>query len=92
MKKILVVSVHALRRGRAATATAVGTPSRAAGAKKPLYWVDPMHPWYKSDVPGIAPDCDMKLVPVYPARKRATSAAPTDCRRAACRSRRRSSN
>jgi RND family efflux transporter MFP subunit len=25
-----------------------------------------MHPWYKSDVPGIAPDCGMKLVAVYP--------------------------
>ena len=24
-----------------------------------------MHPWYKSDKPGIAPDCGMKLVPVY---------------------------
>ncbi|MEO8595096.1 MAG: efflux RND transporter periplasmic adaptor subunit [Candidatus Solibacter sp.] len=38
----------------------------AAAAKKPLYYVDPMHPWYKSDVPGIAPDCGMKLVPVMP--------------------------
>ncbi len=37
-----------------------------AGERKPLYWVDPMHPWYKSGVPGIAPDCGMKLVPVYP--------------------------
>ena len=37
-----------------------------AGERKPLYWVDPMHPWYKSQVPGIAPDCGMKLVPVYP--------------------------
>jgi len=37
-----------------------------AGERKPLYWVDPMHPWYKSDVPGIAPDCNMKLVPVLP--------------------------
>ncbi|MEO8368790.1 MAG: efflux RND transporter periplasmic adaptor subunit [Candidatus Solibacter sp.] len=37
----------------------------AAGEKKALYWVDPMHPWYKSDVPGIAPDCNMKLVPVF---------------------------
>ena len=37
-----------------------------AGERKPLYWVDPMHPWYKSDVPGIAPDCNMKLVPVMP--------------------------
>lgn len=37
-----------------------------AGERKPLYWVDPMHPWYKSHVPGIAPDCNMKLVPVFP--------------------------
>jgi RND family efflux transporter MFP subunit len=40
----------------------------AAGGKaerKVLYWVDPMHPWYKSDKPGIAPDCNMALEPVY---------------------------
>ena len=36
-----------------------------SGERKALYWVDPMHPWYKSDKPGIAPDCGMKLVPVY---------------------------
>jgi Cu(I)/Ag(I) efflux system membrane fusion protein len=30
-----------------------------------LYYVDPMHPGYKSDKPGIAPDCGMKLEPVY---------------------------
>ena len=36
-----------------------------AGERKLLYCVDPMHPWYKSDKPGIAPDCGMKLVPVY---------------------------
>ncbi len=30
-----------------------------------LYYVDPMHPSYKSDKPGIAPDCGMPLVPVY---------------------------
>jgi len=35
------------------------------GEKKILYWVDAMHPWYKSDKPGIAPDCGMKLQPVY---------------------------
>jgi Cu(I)/Ag(I) efflux system membrane fusion protein len=42
-------------------------PVSAAGApaRKVLYWVDSMHPWYKSDKPGIAPDCGMKLVPVY---------------------------
>jgi RND family efflux transporter MFP subunit len=37
----------------------------APAAPKPLYWVDPMHPWYKSDRPGTAPDCGMKLVPVF---------------------------
>ena len=40
-------------------------PAAAPAERKPLYWVDPMHPWYKSDKPGIAPDCGMKLVPVY---------------------------
>ncbi|MGB7847340.1 MAG: efflux RND transporter periplasmic adaptor subunit [Candidatus Acidiferrum sp.] len=30
-----------------------------------LYYVDPMHPSYKSDKPGIAPDCGMQLEPVY---------------------------
>jgi RND family efflux transporter MFP subunit len=30
-----------------------------------LYYVDPMHHWYKSDKPGVAPDCGMKLEPVY---------------------------
>ena len=38
--------------------------STAAG-RKILYYVDPMHPAYKSDKPGIAPDCGMELVPVY---------------------------
>ncbi|HVW85635.1 MAG TPA: efflux RND transporter periplasmic adaptor subunit [Bryobacteraceae bacterium] len=37
----------------------------ASAGRKVLYYVDAMHPWYKSDKPGIAPDCGMKLVPVY---------------------------
>ena len=38
----------------------------SAKSKGPvLYYVDPMHPAYKSDKPGIAPDCGMALVPVY---------------------------
>jgi membrane fusion protein, copper/silver efflux system len=40
-------------------------PQAAKSARKILYYVDAMHPWYKSDKPGIAPDCGMKLVPVY---------------------------
>ena len=35
------------------------------GERKVLYYVDAMHPWYKSDKPGTAPDCGMKLEPVY---------------------------
>jgi Cu(I)/Ag(I) efflux system membrane fusion protein len=34
-------------------------------AKHILYYVDPMHPAYKSDKPGTAPDCGMALEPVY---------------------------
>ena len=34
-------------------------------AKRVLYYVDPMHPSYRSDKPGIAPDCGMPLEPVY---------------------------
>ena len=37
----------------------------AAKERRILYYVDPMHPAYKSDKPGIAPDCGMKLEPVY---------------------------
>ena len=33
--------------------------------RRVLYYVDPMHPAYTSDKPGIAPDCGMKLEPVY---------------------------
>ena len=36
-----------------------------AKARKILYYEDPMHPWYRSDKPGVAPDCGMKLAPVY---------------------------
>jgi RND family efflux transporter MFP subunit len=44
-----------------------GTSSGSAdkNGQKVLYWVDPMHPAYKSDKPGVAPDCGMKLEPVY---------------------------
>ncbi|MCL5744694.1 MAG: efflux RND transporter periplasmic adaptor subunit [Acidobacteria bacterium] len=46
------------------------------GGRKILYWVDPMHPAYKSDKPGIAPDCGMKLVPVYEGGEAASAAVP----------------
>ncbi len=48
--------------GRLHTASAAG---KTAGSRRILYYTDPMHPAYKSDRPGIAPDCGMQLVPVY---------------------------
>jgi RND family efflux transporter MFP subunit len=48
---------------------------QASGQRKILYWYDPMHPQYKSDKPGIAPDCNMELVPRY-ADEPAGDAAP----------------
>lgn len=37
----------------------------SASRRRVLYWVDPMHPDYRSDHPGTAPDCGMALEPVY---------------------------
>jgi len=44
---------------------APASPGANAGARRILYYVDPMHPAYKSDKAGIAPDCGMQLEPVY---------------------------
>jgi membrane fusion protein, copper/silver efflux system len=41
------------------------SPGAAKAGRNILYYVDPMHPWYKSNKPGLAPDCGMKLVAVY---------------------------
>ena len=57
-------------RSRDQTVTASGLHGRRI-----LYYVDPMHPSYKSDKPGIAPDCNMPLEPVY-----ADGEAPPDVR------------
>lgn len=48
----------------------------APGDGKILYYQDPMHPWYRSDKPGIAPDCGMKLVPVYASDSPAAALPP----------------
>jgi membrane fusion protein, copper/silver efflux system len=52
-------------------------PSTTATERKVLYWVDPMHPAYKSDKPGTAPDCGMDLVPVYAGGEQAGANFPT---------------
>jgi Cu(I)/Ag(I) efflux system membrane fusion protein len=44
--------------------------------RRVIYYVDPMHPAYKSDKPGIAPDCGMQLVPVYEGDATITTPSP----------------
>ncbi len=43
-----------------------------------LYYQDPMHPAYRSDKPGTAPDCGMALVPVYSNSKPASAGIHID--------------
>lgn len=59
---VLAISLAVVVLGRTGADT---KPAHSADEKKILYWVDPMHPAYKSDKPGTAPDCGMDLVPVY---------------------------
>ncbi len=60
----LVLLTAAFAGGYFARARAVHAPAATSG-RQVLYYVDPMHPAYKSDKPGIAPDCGMKFEPVY---------------------------
>jgi RND family efflux transporter MFP subunit len=56
---LLMVVSYALGRRHSAPVT------QPVNSRRILYWVDPMHPNYKSDQPGTAPDCGMRLEPVY---------------------------
>ncbi len=58
--------------------TSQQTATRAS-SRGVLYWVDPMHPDYRSDHPGTAPDCGMPLEPVYaePPASAISAAMPT---------------
>jgi Cu(I)/Ag(I) efflux system membrane fusion protein len=55
---------------------AAAAPAATQAERKILYYEDPMHPQYRSDKPGIAPDCGMKLTPVYAEEPGAAVAAP----------------
>jgi len=59
---VLVLGLAAFVAGRY---TSNSTAPAHSSAKRVLYYVDPMHPAYRSDKPGIAPDCGMALEPVY---------------------------
>lgn len=65
---VLVGRRSAVDQGARSPATPVSKSDR-----KPLYWIDPMVPGYKSDRPGKSPFMDMELVPVY---EEGTTAAP----------------
>jgi len=58
---LLIVASYFVGRHR----TGRGPAVRTSDSRRVLYWVDPMHPDYKSDHPGVAPDCGMALEPVY---------------------------
>jgi Cu(I)/Ag(I) efflux system membrane fusion protein len=59
---LVLIAVGAFIAGRF---TGPSSSNNKAASKKILYYVDPMHPAYKSDKPGTAPDCGMALEPVY---------------------------
>jgi multidrug efflux pump subunit AcrA (membrane-fusion protein) len=64
----LVLLAAAFAGGYVVRATKLDSSAEAArsGVRRSiLYYVDPMHPAYKADRPGIAPDCGMTLEPVY---------------------------
>jgi membrane fusion protein, copper/silver efflux system len=63
MLLLLVIAV-AFRAGPWYTQRA-SARSTGDGARRILYYQDPMHPAYRSDKAGFAPDCGMQLVPVY---------------------------
>jgi RND family efflux transporter MFP subunit len=68
MKLLKTLGVLVLLAGTFASGYVVRATRHSAAAtsgRRILYYVDPMHPAYKSDKPGVAPDCGMTLEPVY---------------------------
>jgi RND family efflux transporter MFP subunit len=68
MKLLKILALVVLLAGTFASGYVVrATKHAAAGTsgRRVLYYVDPMHPAYRSDKPGVAPDCGMTLEPVY---------------------------
>jgi RND family efflux transporter MFP subunit len=59
---LVLIALGAFIAGRV---TSGSGPHPQATSRRILYYVDPMHPAYKSDKPGNAPDCGMALEPVY---------------------------
>jgi membrane fusion protein, copper/silver efflux system len=62
--------------GNASQSASATSTSEPGGVRKILFWYDPMHPAYKSDKPGTAPDCGMQLLPKYADDETATLKMP----------------
>jgi RND family efflux transporter MFP subunit len=59
---LVVIALGAFIAGRFSGGS---SQKKTSAEKRVLYYVDPMHPAYRSDKPGTAPDCGMALEPVY---------------------------
>jgi membrane fusion protein, copper/silver efflux system len=65
VKALAALLVLTLAFGGGYVLRATKRPASASTGRTILYYVDPMHPAYHSDKPGVAPDCGMTLEPVY---------------------------
>jgi RND family efflux transporter MFP subunit len=65
LKAVAVLLLITLAFGGGYVLRATKSTGNASKARTILYYVDPMHPAYKSDKPGVAPDCGMTLEAVY---------------------------
>lgn len=65
LKAIALVALVAAAFGGGYVARTMKAGGGTTPTKRILYYIDPMHPAYTSDKPGIAPDCGMALEPVY---------------------------
>jgi Cu(I)/Ag(I) efflux system membrane fusion protein len=66
MRVLTLLPVIALCLGGLSCSTRKTAPAASSEpGRRVLYYHDPMHPAYRSSRPGIAPDCNMQLTPVY---------------------------
>lgn len=63
--KVVLLSLLLLTAFAAGAILNAPPPLTGRPERQVLYWHDPMHPEYRSDTAGIAPDCGMQLEPVY---------------------------
>jgi Cu(I)/Ag(I) efflux system membrane fusion protein len=70
MKRLMTIVLLALAMAGCAKKNEIDGVTQDNSGRRVIAWIDPMYSQgpphlYKSDHPGIAPDCSMKLVPQY---------------------------